>query len=69
MKTYSGPGRMLALRIIEYGIITIGVVGKAKYGAMIGGLFGVSTGLEDSPAPLAGFVIVAAVAGVTLMME
>lgn len=45
-KTYSGPGSTDAPLIREMGIITIGLVGKAKYGGDItGGLLASSGGL------------------------
>lgn len=64
--TYSGPGSTLAKRINEYGMITIGVVGSAKYGCggMIGGLFGISIGLCDDSVPLTGLATVGAAAAV-----
>lgn len=62
IRSYSGPGITLALRINEYGTIIIGLVGNAKYGPdcwllVTNGLFGVavvatvaaSGGLRDSP--------------------
>lgn len=34
LKTYNGPVKILAFLINAYGIITIGFVGKAKYGCI-----------------------------------
>lgn len=46
--TYNGPGRKEAPLIREYGIMTIGLVGNAKYGGGItGGLLASSGGLWD----------------------
>lgn len=46
--TYNGPGNMLPRLINEYGIMTMGFVGNAKYGCggdIIGGLLADSGGL------------------------
>lgn len=44
--TYNGPGSTLAARTSEYGIIMIGLVGKAKNGCddpTVSGVFGLSS--------------------------
>lgn len=48
--TYKGPGKTLAPRISEYGIITMGLVGNARYGCggdITGGLLAISGGLTE----------------------
>lgn len=62
--TYSGPGSTLAPRINEYGIITIGLVGSARYGGggvdTVAGLLIASGGLCERLFEI--FVLMAAAA-------